>query len=273
MQIFEHQHRRRPGLQFLQQRRDDLVRSRLALYELLKLAVAGATSRNGPEHPRRQQRLTRTPQHPDRSALRFTETTQQRRLPDPRLPLNEHQPPLRARAHPSERIHQHRQIIGTLQKRVRTPDEATLNSLLTSLPPRQSHQCDRPPVSHATAQRRAHHAESHRPHGRRRPLQRTRQSKARAACSAGEPCRHPVARRRTRGLPETRLSAKAKNHWTAARAVSQWRRSNWPEVRCAERGSTRPQRRSIRTQPAAGAATSFYRPMSAKPAWSIAMRS
>ena len=94
MQILNHHHRRRPPIQLVHQRTRHLVWLAAGFDLLAQLAFYDSSDvKQGPERPRREQRIARRPQHPHRPASLTTEPAHQRCLADARLTMDQHHQP------------------------------------------------------------------------------------------------------------------------------------------------------------------------------------
>ena len=91
--IFEHEHARRMPAKLAHEGGRDLVGLRSAVDERLHLAPARLRDLDQrPERTRREQRVAGTPKDPSRAPALVAEAPQERRLPNPGFPRDEHEP-------------------------------------------------------------------------------------------------------------------------------------------------------------------------------------
>ena len=116
VQVLQHHDARRPAAQLRRQRRDEHG-GRGALRDDRAELAAGLLGHVGerPERTRRVQRVTGAPQQPDRSTPR-AERPHERRLADPGLTADEHQPPATVRTHGGEVLVEGVELRGALEQ-------------------------------------------------------------------------------------------------------------------------------------------------------------
>jgi hypothetical protein len=118
--VVEDDHRRRPPAELARERSCNLVGLRAAGHQLLELAARGLGDlEEGAERPGREERVAVAPENARRTVLVAAEAAQQRRLADPRLTADEHEPPAAPARHFGAARIQPGQVLGPLEQLAR----------------------------------------------------------------------------------------------------------------------------------------------------------